>query len=246
MIMTEANKRVPFVMIFLGRTGSSYVVEALSRHPEIMCKREEHLSTLIRQKKTAKEQLDWVRAFSTQQLTAPVTAVGFKTKLKDVLDPIGFADLLTDLHARVIHLGRRNVVKTTVSWFNSIRLNEASGHWNIYDDKVRLPPANIEPDRFHSMLCAVEKDMQREATFVDSLDLPKLAVSYEELLLDRADFFENIYSFLDVNSYAPAEKVFKATSDDLRDALSNHDQLRARYAGTVYEPLFDEVLVKNE
>jgi hypothetical protein len=220
-------------------------MEALSRHPEIVCEHE-YLDSLKKRKKTAKEQLDWVRTFLTQPLKAPTNAVGFKTKLKDVLDLNGFADLLTELPARVIHLGRRNVVKTTVSWFNSIRLNEASGHWNIYDNKVRLPPANIDPDQFHGMLCSVERDMQRETAFVGNLDLPKLVLFYEELLLDRDDFFKRIYSFLDVKSCAAVEKVFKATSDDLRDALSNFDELRSRYEGTGYEPLFDEVLVRND
>ena len=34
----------------------------------------------------------------------------------------------------------------------------------------------------------------------------------------------------------------KVTSDDLRDSVKNFDELRARYVGTPYEPMFDEVL----
>ncbi len=245
MMTTEAKKAVPFVLIFLGRTGSSYVMEALSEHPEFMCKHE-HMDSLRKRKKTAKEQLDWARTFLTQPLRSPVTAVGFKTKLKDVLDPNGFYDLLTDLNVHVIHLRRINVIKTTVSWFNSIRLNEASGHWNIYDDRLSLPPANIDPEQFHSMLRAVEEEMQREATFIGKLDVPMLDLSYEDLLLDKDDFFGRIYAFLNVNSCPPSERVFKATSDDLRDALSNFDQLLSHYAGSEHEKMFNEVLVRND
>jgi hypothetical protein len=38
-------------------------------------------------------------------------------------------------------------------------------------------------------------------------------------------------------------QTLKITSDDLRAAIVNFDQLRANYVGTQYEPMFDEVLL---
>jgi hypothetical protein len=35
-------------------------------------------------------------------------------------------------------------------------------------------------------------------------------------------------------------KTLKHTSDDLRQVVVNLDELRARYAGTRYAPMFDE------
>jgi hypothetical protein len=45
----------------------------------------------------------------------------------------------------------------------------------------------------------------------------------------------------------PVQGAFiKNTSDDLREAVSNIDQLRFYYIGTPYEQMFDEVLVSAQ
>jgi hypothetical protein len=38
-------------------------------------------------------------------------------------------------------------------------------------------------------------------------------------------------------------KTLKNTRDDLREAVSNLDELQAHYAGTIYADMFTEVLV---
>ena len=41
-------------------------------------------------------------------------------------------------------------------------------------------------------------------------------------------------------------QVRKNTNDDLREAVSNFDELRSHYIGTPYEQMFDEVLVSGQ
>jgi hypothetical protein len=49
-----------------------------------------------------------------------------------------------------------------------------------------------------------------------------------------------LYGFLDVADVATEGKTLKHTSDDLRQAILNFEELRAGYAGTRYAPMFDE------
>ena len=39
--------------------------------------------------------------------------------------------------------------------------------------------------------------------------------------------------------------MLKNTSDDLSESVSNFEALRARYAGTAYEEMFDEKVVAS-
>ena len=51
-----------------------------------------------------------------------------------------------------------------------------------------------------------------------------------------------MFAFLDVPERAVQSKTLKHTSDDLRQVITNFDDLRARYTGTRYASMFDEVL----
>jgi len=78
---------------------------------------------------------------------------------------------------------------------------------------------------------------------VNQLQSPKLILSYEELLKNQDVFLQRVFSFLEVEIRPVTGKTLKITSDDLRDVIDNFDDLRARYRGTQYEPMFDEVII---
>jgi LPS sulfotransferase NodH len=138
---------------------------------------------------------------------------------------------------------RRNRVKAVVSRINARRLYEASGNWNLYKDADRMPPMEIDPDQFAEYLAEREAADDELQAYVDQLNLPTLKIVYEELLVDKQGVLDKIFAFLNIPSKPVQEKTLKNTSDDLRDAVLNFDQLRSQYAGTIYESMFDEVLV---
>jgi hypothetical protein len=52
-------------------------------------------------------------------------------------------------------------------------------------------------------------------------------------------------AYRDLGDWTAAERCFDEAyelGNDLREAIVNFDELRARYAGTRYESMFDEVL----
>jgi LPS sulfotransferase NodH len=228
-----------FVILMQGREGSTYVVEALDSHPAVRAAGE-RLPGLKEQ--GAHAQLQWVRRFLTPPLLGRSRAIGFKTKLVDVLDPGRFADMLVRMQVSVIWLQRRNLVKQVISWINARRLYEARGDWQLYDERDRLSPPTIGVEEFRRKLEKGEEQRRCTEAFVDGLPLPVLSVFYEDLLVDQQTTFEQTFRFLGV-PYRPVQgRTLKVTSDDLRQAIANFGQLRAQYVGTQYESMFDEIL----
>jgi hypothetical protein len=240
--MASSRNSVKFLLFFIGRTGSTYLTQALSSHPEIAPGAEwEPLAG-----KDKDQQLRAVRKFLTQPPYGYHPAVGFKTKLKVVESPEGLARLLRELGARIIVLQRRNSIKHVVSQLNAHRIHEATGFWNLYKTEDRLPPATIDVAEFDRRLEQVEKEKRELETYANNLDLPTLFLNYEDLLVDQRATLERVFSFLGIRFEPTQSKCHKNTSDDLREAVSNIDELRTRYVGTPYEQMFDEVLVSAQ
>lgn len=231
----------PFVILFIERDGSTYLTSLLAEHPEIHAVYERF--AVMRQKnQSAADQIAWARTFLTPPGIGKIAACGFKTKLIDILDPTALADLLREKKTRVIRMRRRNHVKAVVSRINAKRLHEASGNWNLYREEDRMPPLQIDPQEFDLFLrerAAAESALE---AYVQSLDLPTLRLDYEDLLLKRDESLSRVFSFLNVRPMPLDGKTLKHTSDDLREVVLNLDDLRQRYAGTAYGPMFDEVL----
>src|SRR5690606_27271948 len=101
----------------------------------------------------------------------------------------------------------------------------------------------IEPAEFHQYLEEREQAEQALDDYVQRLQLPTLPIAYEELLVDRDAVLASVFSFLGVEPHPVTEKTMKHTRDDLREVVTNFDELRESVAGTPYATMFDEVLV---
>jgi LPS sulfotransferase NodH len=229
-----------FVLFFQGRAGSTYLIEALDSHPAIVAEKEE-LSVEWMKERSASAQLQWARKFLTPPFSEGCRAVGFKTKLKDVLDPEGLGQLLKDLNTRVILLRRRNLVKLAISFLNAERLHDATGDWNLYAAKDRPPPVSLDPSVFRNYLTGVEEADRELVDYVRRLGLQTLCIYYEGLFGAQQATLVEVLSFLGVPIRPVEGRCLKNTSDDLRQAVLNLDELQSEYVGTPYEAMFDEV-----
>jgi hypothetical protein len=231
-----------FVVLFPGRTGSTFLVEALDVHP-LVCARYEVMASGLDNRDSPEEQIERARRAFTSPQKRDYRACGFKTKLRDVLDRPGFAALLEELAVRPILLTRRNVVKLNVSSFNAARVHERTGDWNLYERQgLADEPLWIDPDDFVQRLGEYEQELGELATFVGRLGRPALWLFYENLVLDPAETVAQAFRFLGVEPVSARGRTLKSTADDLRLALRNFDELRGRFAGTRYEAMFDERL----
>lgn len=231
-----------YVVLFVERSGSTYLATLLDSHPDIKALREQ-FAVLIQQGKGAEDQLNWARNFYTHPLLGRYKSYGFKTKLVDILDRQGFARLLEEKNCRVITLYRRNSVKAVISTINAKRLYEASGNWNLLDEKNRQSSFEIDPTEFGELLEERQTWDQELEAYSSQLNTPKIKLFYEDLLQNEQELLDKVFAHIKVKPRPVQGKTLKHTKDNLREVITNFDQLRYRYVGTVYEQMFDEVLV---
>lgn len=221
-----------FVILFPGRTGSSLLVSCLASHPEIEAEGER----LVRLDAAAQDQ--WLRDHYTRTRAEAIRAVGFKTKPKDVRDRAAFQSLLDALDVRPITLLRRNLVKLAVSTINARRIHEATGRWNNAAGAPELTPIAIEPEELEKQIAACDMAQREVMLLAEGLRAPALPLEYEDLLADRDAVLGRITGFLGVRPLPMQAGTGKATPDDLRSALLNHDALREHFRGTAREADF--------
>jgi len=232
------NNVQPFVLMFEGRTGSSHLISMLDNHPRIRASGEALVS---RKEKGSAEQLRWTASALTAPLVGRNRAIGFKTKLHDILDPEAFANLLREKQARIIYMYRANTIKAVVSHIRSYLLKQQIGTYNTTTENKRLPPTGIEVKWFEKELRVREERDEALDGYLDALGLPVLRVSYEELLADEGATVRKVCAFLGVAYEKTPSRFVKNTSDDLHKVLLNFEELKAHYAGTRYAPMFDEL-----
>jgi LPS sulfotransferase NodH len=234
------NQVVNYVLFLVGRVGSTYLTHLLNSHPNVYALQEE-LAAL--QEQGAEAQLEWTENFLTPPLIGNKSVRGFSVKKIQLVDPDKFAQLLQEKQPKIIHMQRRNRVKAVVSYLNGKRLAEKTGMWGLFDEKDRLSAFTIDPDDFDKALRNREKVEQDLADYVNTIELPKLELYYEDMLVDLKGFLNTLFTFLNVEPEQLHADVKKNTSDDLRKVIVNFDELKSSYAGTQYEEMFDEVLV---
>ncbi len=137
-------------------------------------------------------------------------------------------------------------MKTAVSEANCNILKEKTNQYQVYKPEDRLPPHAIPLEDFTYALDLREKLDGELNSFIESLELDVCPIYYEDMLTDEAAFMKNIYNKLDVPYVKTTGKTLKNTSDNLKESILNFEELKSAYAGTKYEPMFDEILKTNE
>jgi LPS sulfotransferase NodH len=213
----------------------------LDSHPQIHARFDDITEV---KDKGADYQLEMAAQYLTPPLVGRHRVVGFKTKPANILDRDRFTELLYEHQCRIIYLLRRNRVKSVVSHLNGKRLAAKTGMWGLYDEANRPDSFSIDPIEFDETLKHREKVEGDLSDYIHSLKLPLLTISYEDLLVKPDELLSKTQTFLGVEPQPLKAGNLKITSDDLRDVLDNFDELRARYVGTQYEAMFDEVLIR--
>lgn len=229
-----------FVILFNTRSGSSYLVSALDSHPAIAAEGEQ--LALLRPE-GSQAQLAWAERFLKGPAVGRNRAIGFKTKAYDILDHDGLAGILRRLDVRIIAMHRRNEIKNAVSRLKAQELFQQSGKWNRDQGIEATGPSVVDPDELDKILEHVAIEDGLVTDYVEQVGLPSLRIAYEDLLTQPDAIFRETLSFLGVPHATLTANTLKNTSDDLREAIANFAEVRSHYAGTRYEPMFDEVLV---
>lgn len=222
-----------FIVLARSRTGSNLLLSYLNSHPRIFAQGE------VFQKLHGRDPKKILASVFGRQ-PRYIRAVGFKIFYYHPLDgencPLwqelaGMSDL------GVIHLKRRNIMKTLLS-----RKMAARDHaWQC----VSTPePAEKKP------AFAIDSEELRQG-FVRTREWETNAgkmfaahrlidLYYEDLVADPQAAFKRVTDFLGLPYRLPKSKLRKQNLLSLREMLINYDQLQAEFSGSEWESFFDE------
>ena len=184
--------------------------------------------------------------------SCPAKVCGFK--LKHALQTQLFPEIISEFkkirNLHVITLTRENLIKQAISRENQIRIRKLTGKANLF--KRHLQKDEDLPVRFQVdvrrvlRLAQTFKSQRIELTDLAS-DLARgqnrklLSINYEDLLFDRDELLNRVFEFLHVQPNVKVEPwIKKATSDNLREAIINIDELHDALAGTEFESMLDD------
>lgn len=230
------RKITNFILLFIGRTGSSYIIDMLNSHSDIIAERE-----LLVPLTDSESEYNCLNSLYTKKREANISAVGFKTKLTDVYDVKQFGRILDEFDTKIIYLYRDNIVKQTISRINRKRLHEDRQHHNLERGDDKLPSFSIKPEEFEKWLDETYNRSIEIHQYMHNVKRPQLRISYEDLLNNHDLVFKRIFDFIEVESKKMKSELIKNTSDNLKDVLINYDELKGIYKNTKFEKMFHSV-----
>ncbi len=252
---------IRFVIICRTRTGSTHLVSLIQSHPNARCHYEVLSPHSLRVRRGLRR--DAVGYFQKVVFRHPrrkTRAIGFKlmyfhgrTRWSDhgssparqpAPETIAQTEavweyLIQSSDIRIIHLTRRNVLRTLIS---DIRARQ-SGQWtsrqhNVtgvdVSDKIHLDPHECR--RAFELTRAMEdeaRDLFRGHPFLE--------VTYEELTDEPQQVMIAIERFLGLDPHPLRSRFTKQyIARPIRDTLDNYEELRTCFAGTQWETFFDD------
>ena len=237
-----------FFLVFEGRAGSGLLRAILNSSPRIVFEPEWMMFNLLKEEGPGPRQVQQIGRFYGETEYRALDALGFANKLSDIVDPEGFASELLAHEVRVISLTRRNIAKQVVSSLNALRSKEITGKVHAYTQKdIVDEPFELDLDQFDAHLERLIKRSAAQELFVRQHDWESVDVTYEDLILEKAETIGRITDFLrtpveDVD-LKPGETPLKQTPPDLSLLLGNFDALQKRYAGTRFQAMIEDVSV---
>ena len=225
-----------FVILCLGRTGSTHLVSLLDSHPDIRCFGElftHHESTLDEAFVTSSESTpeDYIA-----QLTAPLTetAVGFKLPMSSIRANPDALELLEPGDLRVVRLCRLNLLALFVSrrLLASTRVPQST-RGDYGDATVVLDPKQC---------LSVFRRTEEHERYLDGIAAgkPVFRITYEELA--TGERLTEIQSFLGVEPTALRSPFNRIRSRPLAETVENWSEVEDALRGSPYERFLEDDL----
>lgn len=241
------------VIVFQGRSGSSWLTSMLDQHPRVAFEGEILHELMSSGYKGSPEgwasQKRWIEDFmagevktclspKADEMMKEVRVVGFKTKLDSIGDLSEFSRLLEEKNAVVIRLCRSNRLEQILSHLRALKLAERSGVWNVgVDSSYVADPLDVGSD-IDAFFSANELYSYQETKidgFVGRLSLPKYMLSYEQLLRDTENTMRHIYDVIGVDYINNTGLYKKMSPEDIACSVKDLGALKKMCSGTLLE-----------
>jgi hypothetical protein len=184
------------------------------------------------------EPLAFIQQDLFKKMPTRIKAVGFKIFYYHAhdtpLEPV-WAYLKADRELHVLHIKRRNILKTHLS---KKRAEKTDAWINLTGEKPR--PVSVELD-IDECRVAFEQtrawEMEYDRFFEDH---PRMEIIYEDLARDYATVVGNVQQFLGVDPEPLEPQTYKQSHQQLTDAISNYAELKSAFQGSPWEQFFSE------
>lgn len=223
-----------FIVLSRSRVGSNFLISLLDSHPNI------HAEGEIFARLDGRNYRDvFAKAYGKQPHY--IKATGFKifyyhpndddsNDLWDTL--VGSNDIY------VIHLKRRNILRTLVSR----KIAESQGAWAAKSSKDLGPSAGKAVTFSETEL---EEDFRQTREWENNGDTmfenrPLLSVYYEDLAENPDDSLKKVTDLLGLDYVPLKSNLKKQNPERLRDLVTNYDDLKSAFAGTEWQEFFEE------
>lgn len=240
-----------FIILGRSRVGSNLLRSLLNAHSqieaygEIFRNREamdwDHLNVLQSEKMRQMVLRD-PAAFLDEKVfrkyPGETAAVGFKIfyyhAREGSWEPV-WPYLLAQKELRVIHIKRRNILKTHLSRKRA----EITDSW-VNTTGAPEKPVSVTLD-YEECLADFERtrawEEAADAQFANHL---LLQLAYEDLAHDYEGEMRRVFDFLDVAYEAVRPSIHKQSRQTLAEAITNYDELKQQFAGTPWAEFFNE------
>lgn len=240
-----------FIILGRSRTGSNFLRGLIKSNPAVITLGEvfrnqdaidmDHPEFPINAATLNLYQTDPLRFYHEvvfRKAPAAIDAVGFKlfyyharTAPFDQL----WSELSRDTSLHVIHIKRRNILKTHISRENA----EKSGSW------VNTSGVKEDPKPLRVEYAACLEDFTRTRQWETDADRffqhhPLLQMSYEELVSQTEQEVHRIQDFLGLAQTPVVATTFKQSQKSLAQAIENFDELKRQFTGSPWAEFFNE------
>ena len=244
---------VAFVVLTFPRSGSTWLMNMLDSHPEVVAYDELFLGGEGVQPQ-ADDQLDFATYLehvpqATRRFRVPhrisylrsvfrerpgTRAVGFKLIYGQVTANPGLLQYFAVRRVRAIHLVRANLLDAVISY-------EAARETGVFHRRRGEPAPHgtvrLDADGIRERLGYMEWAVARGRVWLERFRLPRVEVAYEELIGRRDETLGTLLRFLDVDPRLESldSELVRVRGGSTLDLVENADEVRASLTGTRFE-----------
>jgi LPS sulfotransferase NodH len=230
----KQNNFKKFIVLARSRTGSNLLVSFLNSHKNIYSEGE--IFNKIKGKNFEQVLLN---IFKKQPVW--IKAKGFKIFYYHPNDkncPSLWKSLYLDKNLHVIHLKRRNILKTIIS-------RKIADIENIWKKSSFNLKKNKERIKFNFNFKELKREFEKTRKWEKNGDKmfknhPFLTVYYEDLAQNKEKTFRKITDFLGIKYAKPKTFLKKQNNRKLKEIILNYDELKKDFSKTKWASFFNE------
>ena len=231
------------LMIISGRSGSSYLRTLMNQDPRVLMMGE------MLAKKNQEEQEKIIRRFFDGKIDEHNSeknklVIGFKTKLTDVLNENNFVQQINCNNTVIIINRRKNYLRQAISRARMLVLIDKtrkkygeSHHSPKYKNDV-VDKIKVDVDWIYKFTKDFEARDKQLEKLSKKLDNKVEIIFYEDFAYDPVIAVNKLSEILELDlKIENFNATYKNTPANLKEAIINYDELKARLENTKYLPM---------